>query len=138
MSKATRRAFRELCTGTVLREIDGWWQDEGFAPGPENNETGERRSLYQSYLDAVDWTHRPHVDRALRVFEMTLRGHEEQYTEQPRSLLARDGYDVDARGRITGGPVTAPDVVQWLKKNVPKRSAPNLEPALKMSVFSRR
>ena len=39
VSKAARRAFRELAAETYLAEIDGMWQDEGFAPGPENNET---------------------------------------------------------------------------------------------------
>ena len=55
VGKATRRAFRELAVGTVLREIEGMWQDEGFAPGPADPTVGgERRNLYQSYLDAVD------------------------------------------------------------------------------------
>jgi hypothetical protein len=103
--RSTRRAFRELCTGTVLREIDGWWQDESFAPGRENNEVGDRRNRYQQYLDSVDWTHRPHVVRALRVFEQTALGIEAQHLKQPYDLLRRDGYEIGDDGQISGGPI---------------------------------
>lgn len=81
------------------------WQDEGFAPGPDNTEVGERRSLYQSYLDAVDWSDAGHVARALRVFEQTARGIEPQYTKDAFDYLSFDGYRVEASGRIVGGPV---------------------------------
>lgn len=91
ISAATRREFRELAVGTVLREIEGWWQDEGFAPGPPNDLGGERRSLYQSYLEAVDWTDPDHVRRALRVFEEQLSGIEPQYRADALRKLERDG-----------------------------------------------
>jgi hypothetical protein len=94
-----------MATGTVLREIEAMWQDEGFAPGPDNNEVGERRSLYQSYLDAVDWSDAGDVSRALRVFEQTARGIEPQYTKDAFDYLAFDGYRVETSGRIVGGPV---------------------------------
>lgn len=105
VSRATRRAFRELVTSsTRLLEIDGMWQDEGFAPGPDNEEPGQRRSRYQSYLDAVDWTHKPQVARALRVFEMTAQGISAEHTKKAFDLLRHDGYEVSNDGRITGGP----------------------------------
>lgn len=105
VSRRTRRAFRELATDIVLRAIDGMWQDEDFAPNPGNNETGERRSLYQSYLHAVDWADIGQVSRALRVFELTARGIDPEYTQTAFEILARDGYRPGATGRIAGGPV---------------------------------
>jgi hypothetical protein len=55
VSRATRRAFREVAVSIVLREIEEMWQDEGFnAAEPSSSTGGERRSLYQGYLDAVD------------------------------------------------------------------------------------
>ena len=46
ISRATRRAFREIAPGIVLREIAGMWQDEGFEAGPVPEDiSGERRSL---------------------------------------------------------------------------------------------
>lgn len=112
VSRAARRAFRELAVGTYLAEIDGMWQDEGFAPGPENRETGQRRSLYQSYLDAVDWTHKAQVTRALRVLEMTARNAEPDHAQRAFDLLRRDGYEIGSDGRIIGGPVAAAPVLR--------------------------
>lgn len=108
VSARTRRAVREMMSGTVLRDIDGMWQDEGFAPSFEEDPAvgGQRVSRFQSYLDQVDWTDRAHVDRALRVFETALVDIDEQYLAGVRRHLERDGYSfVD--GRIAGGPVTA-------------------------------
>ncbi len=106
VSRAARRAFRELAPSIVVREIDGMWQDEGFAPGPDNDLDGVRRSLYQSYLDAVDWTDPSHVGRALRVFEQTARNVEPHAVQSAYEVLERDGYQVLDNGRIAGGPVT--------------------------------
>lgn len=54
-----------MSTDIVLREIDGMWQDEGFAPGPIREDVpGERRSLFQSYLDVV-LVESTYSDRAL-------------------------------------------------------------------------
>ncbi|MEU4711636.1 abortive infection family protein [Nocardia salmonicida] len=103
ISPATRRVFREIAPGIVLREIDGLWQDEGFAPGPYPEDlSGERRSQFQSYLNAVDWTDRGHVQRALRVFERLLvHGGD---LDAIRKELDRDGYILDNNGRITPKP----------------------------------
>ncbi|HEX8080842.1 MAG TPA: abortive infection family protein [Jatrophihabitans sp.] len=101
----TRRAVRELMSDTVLRDIDGMWQDEGFAPGAEDPDVGGQRvSRFQSYLDQVDWTDHLHVARALRVFETALTDFDEQHLAGVRRALERDGYTL-AEGRITGGPI---------------------------------
>lgn len=105
VSRATRRAFREVATGTVLREIDEMWKDEGFSPGPPPEGVGgERRNLYQSYLDAVDWTDPGHVRRALKVFAHTAEGYAPDYLKRAYKCLALDGYEVTEDGRIVGGP----------------------------------
>lgn len=93
-------------SGTVLREIDGMWQDEGFAPGPEPDPPvgGMRVSLFQSYMDSVDWTEPAHVARALRVFEVALRGVDREYLHSVILSLDRDGYRLQDDGRITGSP----------------------------------
>jgi len=106
VTRRARRAFREIAPAIVCREIDSIWQDEGFAPGPSNEETGERRNLYQRYLDSVDWTDAGHVMRALRAFEETARQVEPQYAKDAFDRLRADGYRVDDRGRVTGVRVT--------------------------------
>jgi hypothetical protein len=107
ISRATRRAVREMMSGTVLCEIDGMWQDEGFAPGPEPEVFvgGQRVSRFQSYMDCVDWTDSAHVARALRVFEVALRGIGAEYLGAVVMGLQRDGYQLGPDGRITGGPL---------------------------------
>lgn len=107
ISRATRRAVREMLSGTVLREIDGMWQDEGFAPGPEPEMFvgGQRVSSFQSYMDCVDWTDPRHVARVLRVFEVALRGIDAEYLGAVVMGLRRDGYQLGHDGRITGGPL---------------------------------
>ena len=105
VSRAARRAFRELATGIVLREIDDIWQDEGFDPAePSQVTSGERRSLYQGYLDVVDWTDPGHVARAVRVFEQTAKGIDRQYSQSAYDLIERDGFKVLETGRIVGTP----------------------------------
>ncbi|MDQ1246644.1 MAG: hypothetical protein QG597_1012 [Actinomycetota bacterium] len=105
ISRATRRAFRELAVSIVVRDIHGMWQDEGFPPAdPSPNENGERRSLYQGYLDAVDWSDLGQVARAVRVFELTAKGFEPQFQQSAYDLIRRDGFQVLDSGRIVGGP----------------------------------
>lgn len=96
---------------TVLREIHAMWQDEGFAPGPDPDPPvgGERVSLFQSYLDAVDWGDAGHVSRALRVFEVALHNFQPQLLRSVNLGLERDGYRLGDDGKISGGPV----VVVW-------------------------
>ncbi|MEU3565888.1 hypothetical protein [Kitasatospora sp. NPDC006786] len=53
------------------------WEGQGFAPvAPDElhyQDTGARRSSFQSYAQAVDWRDRGHVERALLVFEELMR-----------------------------------------------------------------
>ncbi len=110
VSRATRRSFREIASGIVLREIEGMWDDQGFEPGPIPDDIGgERRSLYQAYLNAVDWTDPGQVGRALRVFEATAHDVESQYLESAYKCLAQDGYRVSEEGRILGAGVGLPE-----------------------------
>jgi hypothetical protein len=81
------------------------WNDEGFSPGPPpERRLRERRSLYQSYLDAVDWTDPDHVRRALRVFAHTAEGYPPEQLARAQKCLSLDGYEVTGEGRIVGGP----------------------------------
>ncbi|WP_405361865.1 abortive infection family protein [Kitasatospora sp. NBC_00085] len=109
ISPATRAAFRSHCTSITLRYITTVWEGQGFAPvAPEEftyQDSSERRTLFQSYAQAVDWTSRSHVDRALLVFEdlMRIARHEKwegEWLEELVVPLERDGLTVDARGRI--------------------------------------
>lgn len=51
----TRRVAREMMSDTVLRDIDGMWQDEGSARDPEDPDiVGQRVSRFQSYLGHID------------------------------------------------------------------------------------
>lgn len=96
ISRRTRTAFRELGAGLILREIEDIWQDEHFAPHTETQAlSGERRSRYQAYLDAVDWTDVGHVARAVRVFERTAERTERSLVVHVDALHAikRDGYE---------------------------------------------
>lgn len=95
VSRATRRAFRDASSGVVLRDIDGMWQDEGFAPsGEDNQEQGERRSRFREYEDSVDWADHSHVARALRVFETLLQQLPDDQVITLRARLERDGRTV--------------------------------------------
>jgi hypothetical protein len=93
------------------------WQDELFAPSTEPVESagGERVTLFQSYLDIVDWADPAEVARAVRVFAVALRDlfrppldapHWDKTTpiERLRRLFARDGYTIDDTGHFHGGP----------------------------------
>lgn len=101
ISAATRRVFREMAVDTYVAQIAGMWEDEGFQQGPANDLSGARRSLYQSYLDTVDWSDPDNVRRALRVFEEQLRQTEPQYRVDAIRKLGRDGIEVDDEGGIS-------------------------------------
>lgn len=85
-------------TGSTLGEIAAAFQDEGFAPNPDcaYQDGSVRRETTEAYLEAVDWSDRQHVTRALRVFERLMHGHEAQYMQQLRYALRRDGFLTDA------------------------------------------
>ncbi|MFG1638594.1 abortive infection family protein [Pseudonocardia alni] len=104
MSAATRGAFRDLMTGSTLSQIGRAFQDEGFAPTADGTyeDSSERRTLTQEYMDAVDWGDAAHVARVLRVFEQLLDGFEVPYTDRFFRALRRDGYQVADDGEIVG------------------------------------
>lgn len=113
----TRTAIRDLMGGTLLREINEMWQDEGFPPAQDPKPVGGQRvTRFQGYLNQVDWTDPGEVHRALRVFEVALRSLSSQpealaptvevVISRVRRLLEKDGYTLDGEGRITGGPLT--------------------------------
>lgn len=106
ISARTRRAVRELMSGTVLRDIEGMWQDEHFVPGPHPDPPvgGERVSLFQSYLDGVNWHAPGHVRRALRVFEVALYEIGDDYKAKAIRFFAEDGYRYED-GHFVGGPL---------------------------------
>jgi hypothetical protein len=104
----TRREFRELSSAWgVLRTIADAFEDEGFFPGPEVESGGQRRSLFDTYANMIDWTDSGQVSRAVRVFEEILSWGgdvDPQYRDPTmakiRRTLLSDGYDVDAQYRI--------------------------------------
>ncbi|PYC65736.1 hypothetical protein C7C46_32315 [Streptomyces tateyamensis] len=109
ISPATRNAFRSLCTDIVLRVIETSWENQGFAPVAPGDlryqDSGARRTAFQSYAQAVDWTDPAHVDRALIVFEdLVLHGIREgwqgTWMDEIAVPLERDGLTVSERGRI--------------------------------------
>jgi hypothetical protein len=77
VSRATCIAFRRLATNLTVRAISEAWQSHNFAPVPEDElrytDTSVRRTTFESYASAVDWSDRNHVTRALRVFEDIIR-----------------------------------------------------------------
>lgn len=93
-----RRAFRERATGYTLREIDGFWQDEGFVPGEADDVQGERRSLWLKYEAAVDWTYEAHILRVLRVYENLVPRSAGAERDEIDTLLQREGFELDGRG----------------------------------------
>ncbi|GII96346.1 abortive infection family protein [Sinosporangium siamense] len=110
VSTAVRVAVRELSNQIKVSDIDNLWQAEGFTPvlafDVDATIKGERRQLFQAYLQAVDWTDERHVTRALRVFERLLEDHylgsNDVTYHRVRSELKRDGYQIDQDdGRIT-------------------------------------
>lgn len=79
------------------------WIDEGFAsPAPEDESVpGVRRSRYEQYLRSVGWTDRSQVERALRVFEVTMHGAPGAAVDTARMLLERDALTLAGDGRIS-------------------------------------
>lgn len=112
----TRRELRQLATSSVIREIDGWWQDEGFEPsGADHPETSSRRHLFWQYEDSVDWTDAQHVSRAIRVFQEALAYAEDEALPGLKGRLELDGWTLEGRRIVRAvGPTRAPDSVAAL------------------------
>ena len=104
ISRRTRREFQEHLVGFVLRQIDGYFQDEGFSPGPDDpNVGGQRRSLVASYYTGIDWRSPRQVRRVLNVYQHILVDTLPEYRQKLLDYLRLDGYTVDDECRITGG-----------------------------------
>jgi hypothetical protein len=119
ISRTTRGLFRSLMTGTTLSEISAAFEDEGIAPNPDSSyeDSSVRRQTTQAYLDGVNWSDPRRVALAVRVFARLLHGYDQQYTEQFRHSLRRDGYVTDPdTGHITpAGPQFAAGSLAGLK-----------------------
>ena len=112
VSKRTRSEFREICVGSVAREIERAFEDEGFGQaknsGPQDPvwRNGTRRGIFDLYSSAIDWTDEWEVGRALRVFETIIGWIDRDNTygastwSKVSALLGRDGYEVTDDGRI--------------------------------------
>lgn len=111
----TRREFRELAVAWgVLGTIEDSFEVEGFFPGPAVSSKGERRSLFDTYGNVIDWTDTGQVGRAIKVFEEILSWRpteSDEWVDQAmakvRRVLDQDGYFVDDEGRIRAA-VTRP------------------------------
>lgn len=116
VNERARKALRGQMSQTVLREIHDMWQDEGFPEPPvekyPDGAGGERATLFQAYMDQVDWTDPSQVVRALRVFETSardlLRPATAPWGIQPnpdvarrlRRLFHQDGIVITAEGEF--------------------------------------
>ncbi|WP_420621195.1 abortive infection family protein [Candidatus Poriferisodalis sp.] len=106
--RRVRREFRQLSVGWgTLRTITDAFESEGFSPGPESDESSQRRRLFDAYAEAIDWSDAEQADRALRVFEEVVSWIEppepsqlEQVYANLRRLLQRDGYGLSDEGLI--------------------------------------
>lgn len=105
-----RRVFREEAPGWTLREIDAFWQDEGFIEGDAEDVAGERRSKWLRYEAAVDWTDSAQLVRVLRVFENVVPAATDPRFDSFRTQVARDGFDLDERGRLRWQDSASPDI----------------------------
>jgi hypothetical protein len=101
ISSSTRGQFRDLMTNSTVGAIRSAFQDEGFAPNPNTryDDTSERRTATQEYLESVAWSDPDHVARACRVFERLLIGWADSpHLQRFYSHLRRDGCTLDPTG----------------------------------------
>lgn len=104
-----RRFFREAATEITLRQIENFWEDEGFTPGPfPGTDSSSRRELWGAYENNVDWADPEQVRRVLRVYECLLPDTTEPTYLTFLNALQRDGLNVDANNRIVFTAATAP------------------------------
>lgn len=107
--RGTRNAFRSLATDIPKAKVAELWQNEGFAPVADldYDDPSVRRSIFQSYAEAVDWSDLTHVERVLRVFEWQLRWLARQPTwadgdfDDAAAWLERDGLVLDDGHKIS-------------------------------------
>ncbi len=112
-----RAEFRELASKWgKLRTIKSAFQVEGFEPGPEVVGDGQRRSLFDTYANVIDWSDAEQVHRVLRVFEEILSWGADVDDQNRVPMLAKlkhvlqqDGYTIDENDSIrpvSGMPLT--------------------------------
>lgn len=101
ISGRIRAAFRDEAAGSTLAVIRRNWEAEGFEPSYSGQmEQGERRTMWRTYEDSVDWTRADQVSRALRVFESAILDTSDEYLTRVRRVLAQDGWEIDDNRRI--------------------------------------
>lgn len=104
-----RSAFREACVDyAVVRKIATAFENEGLDASPDDTvnwySPGDRRGTFDRHTAAVDWANPNHVQQVLGVFEEILRWVPDGADrENLIRHLRRDGYSVEANGRIRGG-----------------------------------
>lgn len=104
-----RRFFREAATDITLRQIENFWEDEGFTPGPfPGTDSSSRRELWAAYENNVKWEDPEQVRRVLRVYECLLPDTTEPTYLTFLNALQRDGLNVDGNNRISATSVAAP------------------------------
>jgi hypothetical protein len=109
----TVNAFREHCSDAgTLRVIEQVFDDERLEPEPWSTEwdaPGQRRGMFDRYVYRVDWSDPTSVRAVLNAFEEIYTWDDGEWAdgvrERLRVLLERDGYRIDARGRIRSAPI---------------------------------
>ncbi|QYF74142.1 serine/threonine-protein kinase [Cryobacterium sp. PAMC25264] len=85
----------------MLRDIDAFWTDEGFARGPFILiEHGERRTRWADYERSVDWADEAHLERVARVYEQVLPEVGSPELQATMVVLLRDGWTVTSLQQI--------------------------------------
>lgn len=108
-----RNAFRDACSDySTIRQIQTTFEAEGLDLAAEGDAewygSGMRRGTFDRAVAAVDWTDARQVRQVLGAFEQILEWTGDgEYREGLVRHLRRDGYEVDASGRIHGGAVAA-------------------------------
>ena len=111
VSRRVRSAIRDKMSDTPLREIHTMWEDEGFSPTPLDDPIGGQRvTLFQEYMNSVDWASPNHVQRALKVFSVAIdhlvdpapgwSEHAERELRKLRRLLESDGIELTDSGEF--------------------------------------
>ncbi|MFF7603573.1 hypothetical protein [Streptomyces mirabilis] len=91
VSATARQAIRELVSSIELSPLEACWQGRGFTPGPARDTSGgQRKNLFSSYAEHVDWSSPDQVDRALGAFEKILSA----YRKHLRGRVASKDFDV--------------------------------------------
>lgn len=112
ISARARNRMRDLSGEVLLDDLDACWRACNFVPvsNPERRSGGQRKALFDSYADGVDWSDKGQVQRALGVFEAMLR-HCQPDEPSPRwdatltritREFAHDGFEISPSLQIVG------------------------------------